>query len=172
MKSKILLYLELVLMGATGCASVHESPTQYIVSYPLGDRPDILSYSKASAETMRQIKIDQIYLTKDQLGKLNALPKSLSQNSVRWIVEEKPDTMRNGPWNTELYIFARDQTNRCLHLALLDNNGRVDHAWLNDKMLFVEVWFGRIAWTDFILDAETHRFVYCENGRLDPADPS
>ena len=34
-------------------------------------------------------------------------------------------------------------------------------------MLLVRVWFGRIAWTDFVLDAETRRFAYIENGRLD-----
>jgi hypothetical protein len=37
-------------------------------------------------------------------------------------------------------------------------------CWLNEKMLFVEVSWGGIAWTDFVLDTETLRFAYIEDG--------
>jgi len=96
------------------------------------------------------------------------LPRSKTQNGVRWLVEEKPDTMRAGPWSTWLYIFDTADTNHCVRVELIDHaSGSVHHAWLNDKLLFVRVWFGRIAWTDFILDSETLRFAYIEDGRLD-----
>ena len=99
---------------------------------------------------------------------LKDLPKSKTDNGARWLVEEKPDTMRGGPWNTQLYIFDTAGTNDCVCVKLLDHAGAdVHHIWLNDKMLFVKVWFGRIAWTDFVLDAETRRLVYIEDGRLD-----
>ena len=73
--------------------------------------------------------------------------------------------MRAGPWNTRLYIFDSADTNRCVRVELLDHAGyEIRHHWLNEKMLFVRVPWGRIAWTDFILNTETLRFAYIEDG--------
>lgn len=168
MKVKLLLPLVLILTGILfGCSTAFESPRQYLVSHQSGERPDVLTYSKPGAETKRQIQIESMPLTEVQFRRLNALSRSGTENGVRWLVEEKPDTMRGGPWNTQIYILDQAVTNRCIRVALVDHSGRVDHTWLNDKMLLVRVWFGRITWTDFVLDAETRRFVYIENGRLD-----
>jgi hypothetical protein len=168
MKTKLIFCLALVLSGGLfGCSTTNEPIRQHIVSHGSSERPDVLSYSKPSPETLRQIKVENISLTKEELNKLDALSKNQTENGVRWLVEEKPDTMRNGPWNTQIYIFNRDNTNHCVRVELIDHAGSVDHTWLNDKMLFVRVWFGRIAWTDFILDTETRKFVYIEDGRLD-----
>ena len=169
MKAKILFCLALVLSGVLfGCSTVNESPRQYILTPDNpSERTDILSYSKPSPETLKQIQVARVSLTKEELSKLAASPKDAAIRDVRWLVEEKPDTMRNGPWNTSFYVFDTGDTNHCVRVELIDNAGRVDHRWLNGKMLFVEVWFGRIAWTDFIINIETLRFTYIEDGRLD-----
>jgi hypothetical protein len=168
MKLKLLLPLALISTCILfGCSTALESPRQYLVSHQSGERPDVLTYSKPTAKTKRQIEVESVSLTEEQLRRLNALSRSGTENGVRWLVEEKPDTMRSGPWITQLYIFDQAVTNLCIRVALVDDHGRVDHTWLNDKMLFVRVWFGRIAWTDFVLDTETRRFVYIENGRLE-----
>jgi len=169
MKPKLILCHALILSGVLfGCSTVNESPRQYILT---PDNPsehtDVLTYTKPSPETLKQIKVARVSLTKEELNKLAALPKDAAMSDVRWLVEEKPDTMQNGPWDTQLYIFDTGDTNHCVRVELIDNAGRVDHRWLNGKMLFVTVWFGRIAWTDFILDTETLRFAYIEDGRLD-----
>jgi hypothetical protein len=122
MKSKLILGLALVLSGGlVGCSTAIESPRQYLVSYDPSERSDILSYSKPSSESLRQIKVERVSLTKEQLHTLNALPKSKTENGMRWLVEEKPDTMRDGPWNTRLYIFERDDTNHCVRVELIDH---------------------------------------------------
>ena len=73
--------------------------------------------------------------------------------------------MRDGPWNTRLYIFDSADTNRCVRVELLDRAGyEVHHSWLNEKLLFVRVPWGRIAWTDFVLNTETLHFDYIEDG--------
>ena len=38
----------------------------------------------------------------------------------------------------------------------------VEHSWLNEKALFVRVWWGRIVSTDFVLDTDRVSFVYVE----------
>ncbi|HXF10503.1 MAG TPA: hypothetical protein VN625_06930 [Desulfuromonadaceae bacterium] len=163
---KFLLCAVVLSGGLVGCSTTDHSYREY-VSRPdkPGEATEILSYSKPSPETLRHIKVSRVALTSGEWDKLSALPRDTG--AWRWLVAEEPDTMRPGPWNTRLYIFNAGETNRCVRLELNDNWGRVDRKWLNDKLLFVEVWFGRIAWTDFILDAETLKFLYIEDGRDD-----
>jgi hypothetical protein len=168
---KIIFCLALFLSGGLFGCSTTESSRQYIVSNGGSlDQKYILFYTKPSPASLRQIKIERISLTKEQLQKLNARPTSKTDNGVRWLVEERPDTMQNGPWNTQLYIFNTVDIDHCVRVDVIDHvRGGVEHTWLNDKMLFVKIWFGRIAWTDFVLNAETGRFDYIEDGRLDTA---
>ncbi len=42
-------------------------------------------------------------------------------------------------------------------------SGGVRVSWLNEKLLFLSVWRGRIASTDLILDIETSKYVYVED---------
>ena len=155
MNSKLLLCLALILSGGLlGCSTV-QSPRQ-----------DAVSYSPPSSTSLQKIKIERVSLTGEQLAKLAFLPKEITEFGSRWLVEEKPDTMRAGPWDTRLYIFDSADTNRCVRVELLDHASyEIRQAWLNEKMLFVEVWLGRIAWTDFVLNTETLRFAYIEDGR-------
>jgi hypothetical protein len=50
-----------------------------------------------------------------------------------------------------------------LELTFVDeSNGGVKVEWLNEKLLFGQVWWGRIYSTDFILDVEQGKFIYRE----------
>ncbi len=154
--------------GLAGCSTARNSPSQRVVTYGGSERSDVLSYSTPSSQRLRQIKVVRASLTNEEVNRLEALPKTRSENGVRWLVEEKPNTMRDGPWNTRLSIGDAAEPNRCVRVELLDHaNGGVRCQWLNDKLLSVRVWFGRIAWTDLVLDTETLRFAYIEDGRLD-----
>ena len=168
MKPGLIFCVALVLSGGlVGCAT-DSSLREYLIDDDPLARPEILSYSKPSSETLHQIKIKRISLSREQFQKLNTFPMSKTENGVRWLLEEKPDTMREGPWHTRLYIFDATDTHHCLSIELVDHSSsEVHHVWLNDKMLFVRVWFGRIAWTDFVLNTETGRLAYIEDGRLD-----
>ncbi len=154
MNPKLLLALALVLSsGLLGCTTV-QSPRQ-----------DAVLYSTPSSASLQKIKIKRISLTGEQVAELASLPKDKTEFNSRWLVEEKPDTMRAGPWDTRLYIFDSADTNRCVRVELLDQAGyEIRHAWLNEKMLFIGVPWGRMAWTDSVLDTETLRFVYIEDG--------
>jgi hypothetical protein len=152
MNSKLILCLALVLtFGLSGCSTVQPASSKTV------------SYSKPSAENLQKIKIKRISLTHEQLAKLVLPPKELEPNPP-WLVEERPIWTRDGPWNTRLYIFNSADTNRCVCVELLDHAAyEVQHTWLNSKMLFVEVPWGRLAESDFVLDTETLRFAYIED---------
>ncbi len=154
MNSKLLLGLALGLSGGlVGCSTVQLS------------RQDAVSYSPPSSDSLQKIKIEHVSLTSEQSARLDLLPEDKTEFGSRWLVEEKLDTMRGGPWNTQLYVFDSTDTNRCVRVELLDHAGYdIHHSWLNEKLLFVRVPWGRIAWTDFVLNTETLHFAYIEDG--------
>jgi hypothetical protein len=154
MKPKLILCLVLVMSGGLfGCSTIE--PT----------RQEAVTYSKPSSESLQKIKIERISLTGEQLAKLALPPEDKRKTDPPLLIEERPDWTRDGPWNTRLYIFNSADTNRCVRVELLDHAAyEVRHTWLNAKMLFVEVPWGHIAWTDFVLDTKTLHFAYIEDG--------
>lgn len=165
MKSKPIFLLALVLgCGVFGCSTAREQPHRYITRFKDGELPEVEWFEKPSAEELQNIKVARISLPKDELAKLAALPKD-PQNGAKWLVEVDPDTLHDGPWKTDLYIFGNTDTNRCVQIELKDHtSGGVRYSWLNAKNLFVEVWWGHIAYTDFILDTKTLKFLSLEDG--------
>ena len=72
--------------------------------------------------------------------------------------------MRPGPWTTRLYIFDVTAGHQYVRVELTDHASYdVQRTWLNDKMLFVRVSWGRIVSTDFVLDTEAIRLAYAED---------
>ncbi len=156
MKLTIILCLALVLSGGLfGCSTTTQS-----------SRQDDVTYSKASPDSLRQIKAERICFTPEQWQKLTGLPKTKSKFGVRWFAAEEPDTTREGPWVTRISIFRGGETNHCIRLELSNHiSAGVRPSWINEKLLFVNVWWGRIAWTDFIVNTQTLHFDYIEDGR-------
>ena len=166
MKPKLLLCLALVLSGGLfGCSTVNEQPHQYISRSTKPDElSEVISYEKPSPETLQNIKVARVSLTKDVLNKLATLPKDPT-NGASWLVEEDPDTTHDGPWKTDVFILDDADTNRCVRIEIIDHvSGGVKHTWLKNKILFVEVWWGHIGFTDFILNTETCKIIYMEDG--------
>src|SRR5271154_7016281 len=166
MKPKLILCLALVLSGGLfGCATVNQTPRQYIIAPAnQGEATESLYYDNPSPDILQNIKVARISLTKDELNKLAALPKDQT-NSVTWLVEIDPDTTRDGPWKTQLYLFDVEDTNHCVRVELTDHvSGGVSHAWINDELLSIKVWWGHIAWTDLILNVETCKILYLREG--------
>jgi hypothetical protein len=162
---KLLLGFALVFSGGLfGCSITNEQPRQYMWR---STNPEELSevcwHEKPSRETLQNIKVARVSLTKDQLNKVAGLAKE-PENGPRWLMEETPDTTRSGRWKTQLDIFDDFDADHFVRIELIDHvSGGVKYTWLNDKLLFVEVWWGRIACTDFILNTETRKFLYIED---------
>jgi len=88
--------------------------------------------------------------------------KILSPQHTRWLTEILPDTMKPGPWTTRVYVGAGDSAPDVELRFVDDAYGGANVRWLNEKLIFGEVWWGRIYATDFILDVEQRKFIYRE----------
>jgi len=86
--------------------------------------------------------------------------KEYSPQRTAWVSPSSPEYSRPGPWNTTVAIVTMAGS-KVLQLAFQDHaSGGASVQWLNEKLLFGRVWWGRIYSTDFILDVEKERFIY------------
>jgi len=75
-----------------------------------------------------------------------------------WV--EAPDTSVPGPWRASVRIdHERPQL---LELGLEDVAGTVHPRWVNEKLLFVRVPWGRLQMSDLVLDVESGEIVHHE----------
>jgi len=89
--------------------------------------------------------------------------KQFSTQHTRYIVVSRPDYRKPGPWGTAVWIRDTDGKGTPVMLAFLDHaSGGVNLHWLNEKLLYGSVWWGRIISADFIFDVKNQRFIYRE----------
>ena len=92
-------------------------------------------------------------------GKLNSLRRS-PHGTASYIVRE-PDMTKPGPWVTIVDVFGNRARPIHLRIRVSDHvSPGVRTRWLNEKLLWLQAWRGRIVSLDAILDIETGRFIY------------
>jgi len=104
-----------------------------------------------------QFQVEKVAPTVKPLGAtLNKSPYG-----TRWFSQSDPDFTKNGPWSTT--ILVSDHGGSLLKLTFPDHGtGGVHSEWLNEKLLFMRVWSGRIVSLDLILDVDKGAVVYSE----------
>ena len=75
-----------------------------------------------------------------------------------WV--RNPDTSKPGPWHAALIVDAERKTRPTLLIE--DVAGPITPRWINEKLIFIRVTWGRIAFSDLILDAEKGELIYHE----------
>jgi hypothetical protein len=80
--------------------------------------------------------------------------RTMSPNRAYWFVLAERDRMRSGDAN--LYIYnERDSLVR----LLIKDYRSVEANWINEKLLYIEIWWGRVLGTYLILDVEQEKIV-------------
>jgi hypothetical protein len=74
----------------------------------------------------------------------------------------EPDFQKTAPWNTTVLIGDVDEAATTKITVADHGSGGVKLVWINEKLLFGQVWWGRIVSTDFVYDVEQNRMVYKE----------
>jgi hypothetical protein len=93
--------------------------------------------------------------------------RGTSPQGTRWLVAVEPDFTRPGPWDTTLAVFGNPTGAEMLRVKFADHsNYGVRTTWLNEKLVFVQVWWGRIASSDLVLDVERGALLYAEDADL------
>ncbi len=60
-------------------------------------------------------------------------------------------------------IIIHAEKTHDIRMSISDLYGISDLKWVNEKLMFVRIWWGRIAGTDLIYDVEQEKIIYAES---------
>jgi len=84
----------------------------------------------------------------------------MAPNHAYWFALIRPDQTKIGPWDSDILVFT--ERDSLLRIRLRDILECHEVAWVNEKLLRIRVWWGRICATDLIVDVEQAQIVYKE----------
>jgi hypothetical protein len=86
-----------------------------------------------------------------------------SPQGTAWFDEVDPDYMSTKvPWTTTLYVGGVGHSGVFLQVSFKDHGNTFYARWLNEKLVFIQVGWGRIVSSDIILDVSRGQFIYNE----------
>lgn len=95
-----------------------------------------------------------------------------SPQGTRWFVEIDPDYQSVAqPWNTTLQIGGGSPAVLQLEARFLDHGNSFTAHWINEQLLFVQVWWGHIASSDLIINIDTGKLIYDRLAHYGQKDP-
>lgn len=89
------------------------------------------------------------------------LKKEFSSNNAYWYHVQSADYHKEGPYTTNILIY--NERGYLVSLKLLEHSQYEPNIkWINEKLIYVEVWWGRILGTYLIFDVEKEQIIYKE----------
>ncbi|MGR9072573.1 MAG: hypothetical protein ACU833_05850, partial [Gammaproteobacteria bacterium] len=79
---------------------------------------------------------------------------TLSPNQSYWF------TVENGRPGAAILVYS--EKDHLTRIAFSNLDGLSDVKWINEKLIFMRPWWGRIAATDLIFDVEEEQVIYSE----------
>jgi hypothetical protein len=118
-----------------------------------------VQYSQVEDKYLEKIKVQAV----TELQVPDNVEKQFSPQRTFWLYAAQPNYQKDGPWTTTVLIKSADG-NTMRKITFVDHGtGGVKLEWLNERLLFARVWWGRILSTDFILDVQNREFLYQQN---------
>jgi hypothetical protein len=118
-----------------------------------------ISYTTFDAKFAKQIQLKPLEKSYQEPADSD---KQFSPQHTTWFVQTEPDYTKSSPWTTSVVISARPGS-KAFRLTVVDHaNSGVTVQWLNQKLLFVQIWWDRMVSTDAVFDTEKGQFLYRE----------
>ena len=153
-----------VVLAMLMAAFQSPTPTPFPVNPPVcEDR--MVAYAPLGDHSRAHIALERgSAATRPPIG---AGERQASPQGTRWLIVVEPDFTRPGPWDTTLAVFGNPTGGEMLRVSFSDHgSGGVRTTWLNEKLLFVQVWWGRIVSSDLVLDVERGALLHAEDADL------
>jgi len=104
---------------------------------------------------------DRISITKQPFNEITG-EKNYSANKAYWFIANQPDTMKAGPYDFTVNIY--NERDYIIKLNFLDIYGNFERQayWINEKIIYSEIWLGRVLGIALIYDVEKELVIYKE----------
>ena len=120
----------------------------------------LVVYSTPPKELGKKIEILSVSLP---VGASTIGRRVKSPEGTAWFVENDPDYMSTKvPWTTILYVGGLGRPEVFLQASFKDHGNTFSARWINEKLIFIQVWWGRFDSSDIILDISKREFIYNE----------
>lgn len=134
------------------------------VNPPVTTPPPPVVYAPPAPEHRVKISVTRIVLSDDQVAALANQPRFPADFGHRVLIEERADTLQPPPWTSRLTILDTPGGREAVVVEVRDHASYgVSHQWLNAKLVFLRVWWGRIVTTEVVLDVGSLQFNYAED---------
>ena len=103
-----------------------------------------------------RISIERIPIKEFQNGKV------FSPNKAYWFSVIEPNSVSSAIRDTQINIYNERDYILCIKLLEL-NHYQITTNWVNEKIVYIRAWWGRVLGFDLLFDAEKEMFIYKEN---------
>jgi hypothetical protein len=97
---------------------------------------------------------------------LNEMDKAFKASSPQGVAAfnrvHVADTMKKGPWSNTVQVFTVSGPLYAWQIDLKDIHDNAGLEWLNEDLIFIRVWWGRMVSTDLIFQLSTGTFIYAQ----------
>jgi hypothetical protein len=119
-------------------------------------------YEAPQAEALRDVEL--IPRSEGEPDATQLEPAVATRDGTRHFRLLKPDTMKEGPWLTMIFIYEGADLVPVISVRVSNHKSQgVQPRWINEKLLHLAVFWGRIGSTEFILDIEKRKWIYAED---------
>ncbi len=101
--------------------------------------------------------LERISIKKVEKGNEDSSGASFSPNHSYWMKSLPPTG------TSQVVMITTDRNGYLISFRDSYSNFPIQTKWVNEKILFLRVYWGRIVGTDVLVDAETGKFLYMES---------
>lgn len=102
-------------------------------------------------------------ISREASGAFDLSKRVASQSETnRWFVTVDPVYTSAPPWNTTIFVGHKDSDKPYLKITVLDHGTSIDVKWVTDRLLHINIWWGRFGMSDWIIDVDRGTIVYDE----------
>jgi 3-oxoadipate enol-lactonase len=113
--------------------------------------------------TQEQSQLDKRILIEKSGYPAALLEPVHSPNGAYYFMVMRPNTAETWPCTTSVFVYS--ERDSLVQITLADHylNFSPTVSWVNEKLLLLRVWWGRIVGTDVIYDVEREKIIYEES---------
>ena len=123
-----------------------------------------VTYTAPNSDFLRRVTLETSPPSKAAAASAPPSSAQFSPQGTRWLALVGPDFTRPGPWHSTIHLGEAGHSLPFLSLHFHDHSsGGVKAMWLNEKLVFVRAWWGRVVSTDGVFDVQSQQWLYRED---------
>jgi hypothetical protein len=104
-----------------------------------------------------------LFISREASGTFDQSKKVTSQLGANsWFVSVDPVYTNAPPWNTTIFVGSVGSNKPLLKITVRDHGNTLNVKWVTDRLLHINIWWGRFGMSDWIIDVDRGIVVYDE----------